>query len=161
MLYACYYWVQILHMARDMDVNFGELSKIKGVLDSQVYTKWGQLIMPQVHYRHARIVSIGREVALCLAGLEKFQREIDFIELVYETRRIIIRITQEFFLLVVCEQFADTALIKLTMNVVSEDMRGDKTLQKLIRKSRDQKNMTVDRRQQLEWQELINKLGVS
>src|SRR4030043_1374815 len=124
-----------------MRVDFSELSSIKGVSESFLYNKLGELVAPQLPYTAARILQFGKEVALCSVLLEKIGQEIDFIELIYEDRRLIVRMSQNFFILVICENAADTALIKLTLNIIHEEIKVDKDIQNVLRKSSGKKDL--------------------
>jgi hypothetical protein len=141
-----------------MAVDFTELNKIGGVTDAFLYSKGGELIAPPLPYTAARILHFGREMALCAVILEKMRQEVDFIELIYTEKRIIVKISQNFFILVVCESTADTTLIKLTLNVMHEEIKGDKEIQRLFRKSSGNKNLFAEAQKESELQELLVKM---
>ena len=144
-----------------MSVDLGDLNKIEGVTDSFIYSTGGALIAPQLQYEDARIEHFGKEVALCFAILDKIKQEVDFIELIYEDRHIIIQISQNFFILVICEDTADTTLVKLTMNVINDEVQGDKDIQKSLRKSPDKKDLLVKAQEESEIQELFKKMKIT
>ena len=133
-----------------MSVDLAELNKIEGVADAFIYTKWGELLLPQLSYKDSRIDDFGREAALCSALLEKMKQDVDFFELIFEDRHIIVRISQSFFILVVCEDRADTTLIKLTLNVILEETKGDKDIQKSLRKSPGKKDILAEAQEESE-----------
>lgn len=144
-----------------MNVDLNELNKIEGVTDSFIYSKGGALLAPQLQYEDARIEHFGREVALCFAILDKIRQEVDFIELIYEDRHIIIQIAQNFFILVICEATADTTLIKLTLNVINDEVRGNKDIQKALRKSPEKKDLLAKAQEESELQELFKKMKIT
>lgn len=144
-----------------MSVDFTELSGIKGVTESFLYSKWGELLAPQLPYTAARIKQFGKEVALCSFFLEKIGQEVDFIELIYEERRLICRMSQNFFILVNCETSADTALIKLTLNIMHEEIKVDKDIQNVLRKSSGKKDLLADAQQEPELYELLVKTKIT
>src|SRR5208337_5167937 len=117
-----------------MSIDLTDLNGIVGVTDSFIYGKGGQLLLPQLQYKDARIEHFGREVAIFAAILEKMRQQVDFIELIYEDRHLIVQISQNFFILVVCDDTADITLIKLTLNVLSNEAKADKDIQKSLRK---------------------------
>ncbi|MBW2039725.1 MAG: hypothetical protein JRI46_09030 [Deltaproteobacteria bacterium] len=137
-----------------------ELNEIEGVLDSLIYNRLGELVIPQLQYKDERIARLGREVAFCFAFLEKMQKEIDFIELIYEGRRIIVRISYNFFILVICEEKADIPLIKLTINVINEEIKGDKAIQRLLHRPREKRDLLLDAQKESEWRELLEKMNI-
>ncbi len=141
-----------------MGVDLGELNKIEGVVDSFIYNKWGELVTPRLQYKDVRVAKLGKEVAFCSAFLEKVKRKIDFIELVFEDRRIIIRVSEDFFILVICEKKADFPLIKLTMNVINEEIKVDKDIKKLLRSLRGKKDLLAEAKGEAEWRELLEKM---
>ena len=140
--------------------DLAEFNKIPGVLDALLYNKLGELLIPQLQYKDARIARLGREVAFCLAFLEKMQKEIDFMELIYEDRRIIGKMSSNFFILVICEQKSDFPLIKLTMNVINEELKGDKEIQRTIRKSLRKGDLLEEAQKESEWRELLEKMKI-
>ena len=144
-----------------MGVDLADLNKIKGVTDSFIYSKGGTLLAPQLQYEDARIEHFGRELALCFAILDKIKQEVDFIELIYEDRHLITQISQNFFILVICEDSADTTLIKLTMNVINDEVRGDKDIQKSLRKSPDKKYLLTKAQEESELKELFKKMKIT
>ena len=144
-----------------MSVDLADLNKIEGVTDSFIYSKGGTLLASQLKYEDARIEHFGREVALCFAILDKIRQEVDVIELIYEDRHIIIQISQNFFILVICDDTADTTLVKLTMNVINDEVRGDKDIQKSLRKSPDKKDLLAKAQEETELQELFKKMKIT
>jgi len=144
-----------------MNVNFSELNHIEGVTDSFLYNKWGELLAPQLPYTAARILQFGKEVALCSVFLEKMGQGVDFIEFKYEDRRVIIRLSQNFFILVICEGATDTTLIKLTLNVIHEEVKGDKDIQKSLNKLSDKKNFLADAHEEPELRELLATMKIT
>ncbi len=142
-------------------MDLAELNGIAGVTDAFIYSKGGQLLAPQLQYKDARIEQFGREVALCSAILEKMKKEVDFIELIYEDRHLIIQISPNFFILVLCDDTADTTLIKLTLNVVSDEAKGDKDIQKSLRKSLKNVDLLAQAREEPEVQELFKKMKIT
>lgn len=137
----------------------GELNKIEGVSDSLLYNKWGELVIPQLQYKDEKIAHLGREVAFCTAILERIRQEINFIELIFEERRVIVRTSSNFFLLVICEDTADIPLIKLTMNVLNDEIQGDKEIQKTLRKSQGTRDLLTEAQKDLVWKELWEKIS--
>jgi len=117
--------------------------------------------VPQLQYKDARIEQFGREVALCSAILEKMKQEVDFIELIYVDRHLIVQISQNFFILVVCNDSTDTTLIKLTLNVLSNEVKGDKEIQKSLRKLPAQTDLLVKAQEESGLQELFKKLKIT
>lgn len=144
-----------------MSVDLTELNKIPGVTDAFIYSKGGQLLVPQLQYKDARIEHFGREVALCSAILGKMRQEVDFIELIYEDRHLIVQISQNFFILVICDDSADTTLIKLTVNVLSNEAKEDKEMQKSLRKLPAQTDLLVKAQEESGLQELFKKLKIT
>jgi hypothetical protein len=144
-----------------MSVDLTELNKITGVTDAFIYSKGGQLLVPQLQYKDARIEHFGREVALCSAILEKMRQEVDFIELIYEDKHLIVQISQNFFILVICEDSTDTTLIKLTLNVISDEARGDKDIQKSLRKLPGKVDLLAKAEEEAELQELFKKMKLT
>ena len=144
-----------------MKVDLSELNNIEGVSDTFIYTKLGKLLTPQLLYMDARIERMGREVALCSALLEKIKHEVEFFELIYEDRHIIVRISHNFFILVVCEDAPDTTLIKLTLNVINEEVKGDSDFQKSLRKSLGKGNILADAQEDPELRELFELIKIT
>jgi len=138
-----------------------QLNSIAGVTDAFIYSKGGQLLVPQLQYKDARIEQFGREVALCSAIFERIRQEVDFIELIYEDRRLIVQISQNFFILVICDESTDTTLIKLTLNVLSNEAKGDKEIQKSLRKLPAQADLLVEAQKESALQELFKKLKIT
>lgn len=134
-----------------------ELTKIEGVAEAFIYSKRGELLLPQLPTKDSRINYFGREAALCSALLEKMKQDIDFYEMIFEDRHIIVRISQNFFILVVCEDSADTTLIKLTLNVILEETKSDKDIQKSLRKSSDKKDILAEAQEESELREFFKK----
>ena len=143
-----------------MSVDLAEINNIAGVTDSFIYSKGGQLLAPQLQYEDARIEHFGREMALCTAILEKMRQEVDFIELIYEDRHIIVQISQNFFILVICEDTADTTLIKLTLNVINDELKGNKDIQKSLRKSPGKGDLLAKAQEESELRELFKKMKI-
>lgn len=144
-----------------MSVDLADLNKIEGVTDAFLYSKWGELLAPQLPYTAARIGLFGREMALCTILLEKMRQELDFFEFIYESKRAIVRMSQNFFILVICDDIADTTLIKLTMNVIHEDVKGDKDIQKSLRKSPGKKDLLAEAQEESELKALLVKLKIT
>jgi hypothetical protein len=144
-----------------MKVDLTELTNIEGVTESFIFTKGGELLIPRLPYTDARIEQLGKEVALCSALLEKIKQEVDFFELIYEDRHIIVRISRNFFTLVVCENTADTTLIKLTLNVMHEEVKGDNDLQKSLRKSSGTGNLLTEAQEESELRELFKRIKIT
>jgi hypothetical protein len=144
-----------------MSIDLSELNGIAGVTDAFIYSKGGQLLVPQLQYKDARIEQFGREVALCSAILEKMRQEVDFIELIYEDRHLITQISQNFFILVICDGTADTTLIKLTLNVISDEAKGDKDIQKSLRKALKNVDLLAQAREESGLQELFKKMKIT
>ena len=138
-----------------------ELNNIDGVEESFIYTKRGILLVPQQPYKNVRIEHFGREVALCAALLEKIRHEVDFIELIYEERHIIVRISHNFFILVLCEDTADTTLIKLTLNVIHEEVKGDTDIQKSLRKTQGKGDLLAAAQEESDLLELLEKIKIT
>jgi len=143
-----------------MHLDFAPLTNIEGVLDLQLYNKWGHLVFPSVQYKDTRIAAVGREVALCLALLGRLETDVGFLELVYRNRRIIVKVAQDFLLLVLCDGSCDSTLIKLTMNVISQDLTNDRKLQKILWKAGGRKGLFVEGQQEPEWGGLMSKMGI-
>jgi hypothetical protein len=144
-----------------MSIDLSELNGIAGVMDSFIYGKGGQLLLPQLQYKDTRIENFGREVALCSALLEKIRQEVDFIEFIYEDRHLIVQIAQNFFILVICDETADITLIKLTLNVLSNEAKADKDIQKSLRKLPSQADLLVQAQGESAVQELFKKLKIT
>jgi hypothetical protein len=144
-----------------MSIDLTQLNGIAGVTDAFIYTKGGQLLLPQLQYNDARIEQFGREVALCSAIFERMKQAVDFIEFIYEDRHLIVQLTQNFFILVICDESADTTLIKLTLNVVSDEAKGDKEIQKSLRKLPVQTDLLVKAQEESGLQELFKKLKIT
>lgn len=143
-----------------MGVDLNELSRIPGVEDSFVYSKWGELLVPQLPSPDSRLLQLGREIALWTFLLEKTRDGIDFFELIYEERHIIVRLSRDCFIMVVCDDTADTTLIKLTLNVVNEEVRGDKDIQKVLRKSSGKSDLVAEAKKESELQGLLKKMNI-
>jgi hypothetical protein len=144
-----------------MSIDLTQLNSIAGVTDAFIYSKGGQLLVPQLQYKDARIEQFGREVALCSAIFERMRQDVDFIELIYEDRHLIVQISQNFFILVVCNDSTDTTLIKLTLNVLSNEVKGDKEIQKSLRKLPAQTDLLVKAQEESGLQELFKKLKIT
>jgi hypothetical protein len=144
-----------------MSIDLAQLNGIAGVTDAFIYSKGGQLLVPQLQYKDARIEQFGKEVALCSALFERMRRDVDFIELIYDDRHLIVQISQNFFILVICDDSADTTLIKLTLNVLSNEANGDKEIQKSLRKLPAQTDLLVKAQEEPGLQELFKKLKIT
>jgi hypothetical protein len=144
-----------------MKVNLTELEKIEGVTEFFIFKKGGELLLPQLPYKDARIEHMGREVALCSALLEKIKQEVDLVELIYEDKHVIVRISNNFFSLVVCENTADTTLIKLTLNVIHEEAKDDNDLQKSLRKSHVKGDLLAEAKEDSELAELFKRIKIA
>ena len=70
-------------------------------------------------------------------------------------------ISQNCFILVVCENTADTTLIKLTLNVLHEEVKNENDLQKSLRKSSGKKNLLTEAQEEQELQGLFKKLKIT
>ena len=144
-----------------MSIDLAELNGIVGVTDSFIYGRGGELVIPQLQYKDERIENFGREVALLSAILERMKQDVDFIELVYEDRHVIVQIAQNFFILVVCDAAADTTLIKLTLNVLSNEAKADKDIQKSLRKLPARIDLLAQAQGESAMQELFKKLKIT
>jgi predicted transcriptional regulator len=90
--------------------------------------------------------------------LERMSQEVDFIELIFEDKHLIVQIAQNFFIVVICEDSADTTLIKLTLNVLSNEAKGDKEIQKSLRKLPGKVDLVAKAQEEAELQELFKKM---
>ena len=144
-----------------MSIDLAQLNGIAGVTDAFIYSKGGQLLVPQLQYKDARIEQFGGEVALCSAIFERMRQEVDFIELIYEDKHLIVQISQNFFILVICDDSADTTLIKLTLNVLGNEAKGDKEIQKSLRKLPAQTDLLVKAQEESGLRELFKKLKIT
>ncbi len=144
-----------------MSVDITELHKIDGVTDVFLYSQGGELLAPQLPYTAARIGLLGRELALSSILLKKMNQEVDFFEFIYENKRVIVRTSQTFFILVICENDADTALIKLTMNVLHEDVKADKDIQKALHKSSVKRDLLAEAQEESDLRDLLIKMKVT
>lgn len=144
-----------------MKVDLSELTNIEGVIESFIFKKGGELLIPRLPYSDERIEHMGREVALCSALLEKTKQEVNFFELIYEDRHVIVQIAHNFFTLVVCENTADTTLIKLRLNVIHEGVKADNDLQKTLRKSPGKENLLAEAKDESELQQLLNIMKIN
>jgi hypothetical protein len=144
-----------------MSIDLSELNGMRGVTDAFIYSRGGQLLVPQLQYKDARIEYFGRELALCSAILEKNRHEVDFVELIYQDKRLIVHVSQNFFILVICDDTADTTLIKLTLNVISDETKSDKDIQKSLRKSPKIADLLAQAREDAELQELFKKMKIT
>ena len=143
-----------------MSIDLTKLNNIEGVGDSFIYSTSGALLIPQFQYEDTRIAQLGRDIALSASLLEKIRQEVDFIELIYEDRRIIVRITHDYFILVMCENTADFTLIKLTVNVINEGIKDSKDIQRLLRKSPEKKDLVAEVQNDSELKELLEKMRI-
>jgi hypothetical protein len=146
---------------KSMALDLAEINNIEGVTESYVYSHGGALITPQLPFKDARIEHMGREVALCSAILEKIEHAVDFYELIYQEMRIIVRISHNCFILVVCESTADTTLIKLRLNVLHEELKGDTDLQKSLRKLPGKGNLLAEAQAESDLQDLFKKIKIT
>jgi hypothetical protein len=144
-----------------MKVDLTELSNIEGVTESFIFKKAGELLLPRLPYADARIEHMGKEVALCTALLEKIKQKVDFFEFIYNDSHVIVRVSSNFFIMVVCENTADTTLIKLRLNVIHEEVKVDNDLQKSLRKSPGTKNLLIEAQSDSELQELFKKIKIT
>lgn len=144
-----------------MKVDLTELTSLEGVIDSFVFKKGGELLIPRLPYTDERIEHMGREVALCSALLEKIKQEVNFFELVYEDRHVIVQIAHNFLTMVVCENTADTTLIKLRLNVIHEGVKTDNDLQKTLRKSPEKESLLAEAKDDSELQRLFNMMQIN
>jgi len=143
-----------------MSVDLTNLNNIEGVADSFIYSKMGMLLLPQLQYVDTRIMQLGRDMALSAALLEKIKQAVEFIELVYEDRRLIARITRDYFILVICDVAADVTLIRLTVNVINEAIKDNKDIQRLLKKSPEKKDLIAEAGGDAELKELFAKLKI-
>lgn len=144
-----------------MKVKLTELGNIEGVTETFLFSKGGELILPRFPHTEERIQEMGKEVAWCAALLEKMKQEVDLFELIYEEKHIIVRISNNFFTLVVCDSTADTPLIKLTLNVIHEEAKGDNDLQKILRKSQGTGDLLAEAQKDSELAELFKSMKVA
>lgn len=144
-----------------MKVDLKELTTIEGVIESFIFKKGGELLMPHLPYTDERIEHMGREVALCSALLEKIKQEVNFFEFIYDDRHVIVRIGHNFFTMVVCENTADTTLIKLRLNGIHEGVKADNDLQKTLRKSPGKENILAEAKEESELQQLFNMMKIN
>jgi hypothetical protein len=144
-----------------MKVKLTELENIEGVTKVFLFNKEGDLLLPQLPYTDARTEQMGKEVALCAVLLEKIKQEVDIFELIYEDKHIVVRISNNFFTLVVCDNAADTTLIKLTLNVIHEEAKGDNDLQKSLRKSKGKGDLLAEAQKDSELAELFKRIKVA
>jgi hypothetical protein len=127
-----------------MSVDLSKINNIEGVADSFIYSRMGALLQPQLQYVDTRIIQLGRDMALSAALLEKVNQSVEFVELVYQDRRLIARITRDYFILVICDVAADVTLIRLTINVINEVIKDDKEIQRLLKKSPEKNDLIAD-----------------
>ena len=136
--------VRKLLIVNVMSIDLTKINNIEGVADSFIYSRMGTLLHPTLQYVDTKIMQLGRDIALSATLLEKIKQMVEFIELVYEDRRLIARITRDYFILVVCDINADVTLIRLTINVVNEVIKDDKEIQRLLKKSMEKKDLIAD-----------------
>ena len=144
-----------------MNVDLTKLNNIEGVADSFIYSKMGVLLLPQLQYVDTRIMQLGRDMALSVALLEKIKQAVEFIELVYEGRRLIVRFSHDYFILVICDGAADITLIKLTVNVLNEAIKDNKDIQRLLKKYPEKNDLIAEARGDAELRELFAKMKIS
>jgi hypothetical protein len=144
-----------------MSIDLAQLNGITGVTDAFIYSKTGELLVPQLQYKDARIEQFGKEVALCTALFERLKRDVDFMELIYDDRHLIVQLSPNFFILVICDDSADTTLIKLTLNVLSNEANGDKEIQKSLRKLPAHTDLLLKAQEEPGLQELFKKLKIT
>jgi len=144
-----------------MNVDLTKLNNIEGVADSFIYSKMGVLLLPQLQYVDTRIMQLGRDMALSVALLEKIKQAVEFIELVYEGRRLIVRFSHDYFILVICDVAADVTLIRLTVNVINEAIKDNKDIQRLLKKYPEKKDLIAEARGDAELRELFAKMKIS
>ncbi len=144
-----------------MSIDLTQLNGITGVTDAFIYSKGGQLLVPQLQYKDARIEHFGKEVAFCSAIFERMRQDVDFIEFIYEDRHLIVQISPNFFILVICDDSADTTLIKLTLNVLTNEAKGDKDIQKSLRKLPAQSDILTKAQEEAGLQDLFKKLKIT
>ena len=58
----------------------------------------GELILPKLQYQNARIVSVGKEVAIYLGLLEEIGAQFDVVEFVFPDRRVLVKPGTNFFM---------------------------------------------------------------
>jgi hypothetical protein len=158
MILILVYKLQIIY---SMNVDFTELNKITGVTDTALYGKGGELVAPQLPYTPARILQLGKEVALFAVFLSRMKEDFDFIEFIYGNKRVIVRLAQNFFLVVISENTADVSLIKLTLNVIQKDIKGDRDLQKIIGKSAVKRDLLDEAAEDSELQDLLARMKIT
>jgi hypothetical protein len=61
----------------------------------------------------------------------------------------------------VCENTADTSLVKLTLNVLHEEVKVDNDLQKSLRKSPGTENLLIEAQSDSELQDLFKKIKIT
>jgi hypothetical protein len=144
-----------------MSVDLTNLNNIEGVADSFIYSKMGMLLLPQLQYVDTRIMQLGRDMALSAALLEKIKQAVEFIELVYEDRRLIARITRDYFILVICDVAADVTLIRLTVNVINEAIKGNKDIQRLLKKYPEKRDLIAEAGGDTDLKALLTKMKIS
>lgn len=144
-----------------MNTDLSELTNIEGVKESFIFRKGGELLIPRLSYEDARIEHMGKEVAVCSAILEKIKQDVDFFELIYEDRHVIVRIAHNFFTLVVCENTADTTLVKLTLDVIHEGVKVDNDIQKMLRKSPSKRDLLAEVKEESELQQLFKIMKIT
>jgi hypothetical protein len=144
-----------------MKVKLTELDNIDGVTETFLFSKGGELVLPQLPKAEARIQEMGKEIAWCAALLEKLKQEVDLFELIYENKHVVVRISNNFFTLVVCDSTADTPLIKLTLNVIHEEAKGDNDLKKILRKSKGTGDLLTEAQKDSELAELFERMKVA
>lgn len=144
-----------------MAVDLLELEHIPGVEDSVIYSRWGELLVPHLAKPVTRLEQLGRDIALYTALLEKTPYEVDLFELIYEERHVITRISHDCLIIVVCDNTADTTLIKLRLNVIMEEVKADKDIQKMLRKSSGKKDLVAEASGEADVQELFKKMKIN
>lgn len=144
-----------------MKVKLTELDNIDGITESFLFSKGGELVLPQLPQTEARIQKMGKEAALCAALLERIKQEVDLFELIYEEKHVVVRISNNFFTLVVCDSTADTSLIKLTLNVIHEEAKSDNDLKKILRKSQGTGDLLTEAQKDSELAELFKRMKVA
>jgi hypothetical protein len=144
-----------------MSVDLTKLNNIEGVADSLIYNRMGALLIPQLQYVDTRIMQLGKDMALSVALLEKIKQSVEFIELVYEDRRLIARITRDYFILVICDVSADVTLIRLTVNVLNEAIKDNKDIQRLLKKYPEKKDLIAEAGDDADLRALLAKMKIS
>ncbi len=142
-----------------MAVNLGDLNKISGVKGSYIYSMGGELLLTKLTARDERIEGIGYDIAICAVALQKLGQEGNILEFVFANQSIITRVGENFFVVAICDNSADTTLVRLSLNVLAEEVKTDKELQGLIRKAQKKGDILASVND-MELQELFKKMKI-